>query len=47
MLLIQTELLTADIIYKISPVWDWRSTLHNWRLCQKTRITSKIRPDQI
>ena len=37
-----------------SPVWDWRSTLQNWRFCQiQNHVTqklgqiSKIHPDQI
>jgi len=33
---------------KISPVWDWRSNLHNWRFCQvQSCDTKKIWPDQI
>jgi len=33
-------------------VWDWRSTLYNWRFCQlqshvTQKLESKFRPDQI
>ena len=34
---------TPGQFFKISPVHDWRSTLHNWRACQlQTHVTQKL-----